>query len=129
MSRKAAITVHRSREEVQGLWENPEYRPQHIEGADAEVTFVDAAGGRGTEIHVDLRRGGPAGKLVEMVQKLVGSAPLAKAKDDLRRFKQQVETGVIARSEGSPEGERAEGKLEQRPAQPLDDSEIEEVGV
>jgi hypothetical protein len=50
-------------------------------------------------------------------------------KDDLRRFKQVVETGIVPRSEGSPEGELAERKLKQRPAQPLDDSELEKAGV
>jgi hypothetical protein len=64
-----------------------------------------------------------------MVKKLVGGEPLAKVKDDLRRFKQHVETGVIARSEGTPEGESADRKLKQRPAQPLDESELEKVGV
>ncbi len=62
-----------------------------------------------------------------MAQKLTGSEPLAKAKDDLRRFKQHVETGVIARSDGTPEGELAERKLKQRPAQPLEDSELEKA--
>ena len=64
-----------------------------------------------------------------MVQKLVGAEPLAKVKDDLRRFKQHVETGVIARSDGTPEGESAERKLKQRPAQPLDDAELQKVGT
>lgn len=50
--------------------------------------------------------------------------PLAKVKDDLRRFRQHVETGEIVRSDGTPEGELAERKLKQRPAQPL-----EEVGA
>jgi hypothetical protein len=50
-------------------------------------------------------------------------------KDDLRRFKQQVETGVIPRSEGSPEGESAERKFKQRPAQPLEESELDKAGV
>ena len=49
--------------------------------------------------------------------------------DDLRRFKQHVETGVISRSDGAPEGERAERKLKQRPAQPLEEAESEKVGV
>ena len=40
-----------------------------------------------------------------------------------------VETGVIARSEAVPEGELAERKLKQRPAQPLDKSELEKAGV
>jgi hypothetical protein len=58
-----------------------------------------------------------------------GGAALPKVKDDLRRFKQHIETGEIPRSDGSPEGERAERKLKQRPAQPLEESELEKVGV
>jgi hypothetical protein len=50
-------------------------------------------------------------------------------KDDLRRFKQRVETGEIPRSDGTPEGERAERKLKQRPAQPLSPEESEKAGV
>jgi uncharacterized membrane protein len=125
----AAITVHRSREEVQRLWSSSEYRPEYIDGADARVTFADAPGDRGTEIHVDLEKGAPGGKLGEIVQKVTGAEPLAKIKDDLRRFKQHVETGEIPRSDGSPEGERAERKFKQRPAQPLEESELQEVGA
>ena len=110
MSSKAAITVDRPREEVQRLFEGSEHRPE-----SASVTFTDAPGDRGTEIHVDLERG--------------SSKARAKAKDGLRRFKQQVETGEVARSEGAPAGEQAERKLKQRPAQPLDESEIEKAGV
>jgi uncharacterized membrane protein len=60
----------------------------------------------------------PGGRLGEIVAKLSGGEPLAKAKDDLRRFKQRVETGEIPRSDGTPAGELAERKLKQRPAQP-----------
>jgi hypothetical protein len=129
MRAKAAITVYRSREEVERLWGSSEHRPDFIGGADATVTFMDAPGDRGTEIHVALEREASGGKLGEAVQKLVGSEPLAKVKDDLRRFKQRVETGVIARSEATPEGELAEHKLKQRPAQPLAESELEKVGA
>jgi uncharacterized membrane protein len=129
MSQRAAITVHRSREEVQQLWQSSEYRPEYIESQDAAVTFKNAPGDRGTEIHVDLEANTSKGKLGEVVQKVTGAMPLAKVKDDLRRFKQQVETGEIPRSDGSPEGERAERKFKQRPAQPLDESELEKAGV
>jgi len=129
MSLKAAITVNRPREGVERLWQASEYRPDYIESADATVTFADAPGDRGTEIHVELARSAPGGKLGEVLQKALGTEPLAKVKDDLRRFKQHVETGEIARSEGTPEGEAAERKLKQRPAQPLDDSETEKAGV
>ena len=129
MSAKAAITVLRSPEEVERLWQSPEYKPEYIAGTDAAVTFTKAPGDRGTEIHVDLVKGARGGKLGEVAGKLTGSDPLAKVKDDLRRFKQLVETGVIARSEAVPEGELAERKLKQRPAQPLEDSELQKVGV
>jgi uncharacterized membrane protein len=100
-----------------------------VHDADAAVTFKDAPGDRGTEIHVDLEGSTPAGKFGDVVQKLVGSAPLAKVKDHLLHFKQRVETGDVPRSDGSPEGEQAERKLTQRPAQPLDASELEKAGV
>ena len=86
-------------------------------------------GDRGTEIHVDLERHLPGGPLGEIAAKLTGKEPLAKVKDDLRRFKQIVETGEIARSDAAPEGELAERKLKQRPAQPLPESELEKVGA
>jgi uncharacterized membrane protein len=129
MSKKASITVLRPREETQRLWESSAYRPEYAQECAAAVTFVDAPGDRGTEIHVDLDYSAPAGKLGEIVQKLVGSEPLAKVKDDLRHFKQYVETGEVPRSDGSPEGESLERKRGQRPAQPLDESELEKVGV
>jgi len=64
-----------------------------------------------------------------MAHRFTRADPLAKVKDDLRRFKQRVETGVIPRSDGTPEGELAERKLKQRPAQPLDDAERRKAGV
>ena len=122
MESKAAITVHKPREEVQRLWQSPEYRPEIIDCAEARVTFKDAPGDRGTEIHVSLDQGG-------MLKRITSGDALAKVKDELRRFKQQVETGEISRSDAVPEGERAERKLKQRPAQPLDQSEREKAGV
>jgi hypothetical protein len=103
MSNHAAITVHRSREEVERLWDAD---------VDGTVTFTDAPGDRGTEIHVELGRD-------SLVDKLTG-AHLAKVKDQLRRFKQRIETGEVARSDATPEGEAAERKFKQRPAQPLE---------
>jgi len=116
---KAAITVNRPRADIEQRWRESPYRPD-----DVTVTFKDAPGDRGTEIHVELEESGG------FVSKLTGGQPaLAKVKDDLRRFKQHVETGVIARSDSTPEGESAERKLKQRPAQPLDDAELQKVGA
>jgi len=125
MSQKAVITVHRSREEVERLWGGAEH-PTADEGA---VTFKDAPGDRGTEIHVALEPSGAAAKLPDVVGKLAGAAPRAKAKDELRRFKALVETGEVPRSDGVPEGEHAERKFKQRPAQPLSESELDKAGI
>src|SRR5919112_992069 len=110
---RAAITVNLPRDAVEQRWQSYGY-----EGG-ATVTFRDAPGDRGTEVHLEVESGG---KLGGVAGKLKGSDPRAKAMDDLRRFKQLVETGEITPSEGTPEGEAAERKLKQRPAQPLDDS-------
>lgn len=128
MSSKAVITVLGSPQEIQRRWNEDGYRPHYIESSDASVKFKEAPGDRGTEIHVELGDSGSGG-IGELVQKLTGKEPLAKVKDDLRRFKAQAETGVIPRSDGAPEGELAERKLKQRPAQPLAESELKKVGV
>jgi len=110
MSDKAAITINRPREEVERRWP-----PSELEGA-GDVTFKNAPGDRGTEIHVTVGSGGgPIGKLT-------GAVPLARVKDQLRHFKQQLETGEIPRSDGTPEGESVGRKLKQRPAQPLEEA-------
>jgi uncharacterized membrane protein len=129
MSSKASVTVLGSPEEVRRRWQEDGLRPAYIETHDAAVSFKVAPGDRGTEIHVDLEQTAPGGKLGEMLMKLTGKEPLAKVKDDLRRFKAQFETGEIPRSDGTPEGELAERKLKQRPAQPLKEDEREKVGV
>ena len=104
---KLAITVLRPRAELEELWRSS---PHRVEAG--AVTFRDAPGDRGTEIHVEF-----------------DDEPRAKVYDALRRFKQVVETGEITRSDATPDGEKAEAKLDQRPAQPLEDSELEELGV
>ena len=129
MTRKAVITVLGTAQEIEKRWSEDEYRPEYIDGVEAAVSFERAPGERGTEVHVDLEHEARGGRLGEAVLKLTGKEPLGKVKDDLRRFKARVETGVIPRSEGSPEGEMAERKLKQRPAQPLADSELEKAGV
>jgi uncharacterized membrane protein len=129
MSTHAAVTVYRPREEVERLWNSPDHGPRYIKELDASLSFADAPGDRGTEIHVELSSSGPARSLGSTLQKLIGAPTLAKVKDELRRFKQRVETGEIPRSDATPEGESAERKLKQRPAQPLPESELERAGV
>jgi uncharacterized membrane protein len=98
-----------------------------VEGADVdssgEVVFAPAPGGRGTEVHVTLRYDPPAGPLGRAVAKYFGEEPSQQLEDDLRRFKQVVETGEVVRSDGAPWGKRARREFPQRPAQPLTDEE------
>jgi uncharacterized membrane protein len=124
-SNTAAITVLGKREEIERRWR----LVSHEFDSETTVTFTDAPGDRGTEIYVTLAEEAQPGKLAEAAQKLTGKDPIANIKDDLRRFKAAVETGEVPRSDGSPEGESAERKLKQRPAQPLDEQELEKAGV
>jgi uncharacterized membrane protein len=82
------------------------------------VRFARAPGERGTEIRLDMRYAMPGGAVASTVAKLFGEEPAQQVRDDLRRFKQVVETGIVVRSEGTPEGTNARRLLRQRPAQP-----------
>ena len=86
------------------------------------VGFVPAPGDRGTEVHVDIEYAPPAGKAGSIIAKLFGEEPELQVRDDLRRFKQVMETGEVVRSEGTPEGTLARRLVKQRPAQPLEGS-------
>jgi uncharacterized membrane protein len=94
-----------------------------VDGADVDndgsVAFRAAAGGRGTEIHVDLRYRPPGGRVGRAVAKLLGEEPDQQLRDDLRRAKQILEVGEIVRSEGSPTGQSTRQQVAQRPAQPV----------
>ncbi|MCW2860155.1 MAG: Cyclase [Actinoallomurus sp.] len=83
------------------------------------VSFTDAPGGRGTEVRVELRFDPPGGMLGAAFARMLGEHPDQQVRDDMRRFKQVMETGEVVRSEGSPEGVHAIRQLRQRPAQPV----------
>lgn len=92
------------------------------EGADVPnsgtVRFAPAPGGRGTEVRVQLDYRPPAGKVGNTVARLLGEEPRQQITDDMRRFKQVLETGEVVRSDGSPEGKRSGRQATQRPGQP-----------
>ena len=98
-----------------------------VEGADVHnagvVLFTPAPGGRGTEVHVELEYSPPAGKLGVMVAKVFGEEPKQQVRDDLRRFKQVMETGEIVRSSANL-GEAHMTHFSDRPAQPLAEAEV-----
>jgi uncharacterized membrane protein len=99
-----------------------------VDGSDVdnsgEVRFVSAPGGRGTEVHVTLRYDMPGGALGKALARYFGEEPSQQLDDDLRRFKQVMETGEVVRSDGAPEGKRARREFPQHPARPLTDDEL-----
>jgi len=84
--------------------ENERLGWRSLEGSDVQtsgsVRFVRAPGARGTEVHVKLQYSPPAGRVGRAVARLFGEEPEQQVRDDLRRFKQIVETGEVVLSEG-----------------------------
>jgi len=76
-----------------------------LPGADVpnrgRVVFRPAAGGRGTEIDVELSYDPPAGAIGAAFAKLFGQEPSQQVSADLRRLKQQLETGEVLHSDAS----------------------------
>ena len=66
------------------------------------VNFDTARGGRGTEVSVHLQYAPPAGKAGALVASLLGREPSQTIREDLRRFKQLLESGEIARATATP---------------------------
>jgi uncharacterized membrane protein len=71
------------------------------------VEFVEAPGGRGTIVHVSMQYNPPAGSMGAAFAKLFGKEPGTQVKEDLRHFKQIMETGEIPTVEGQPSGRQA----------------------
>lgn len=71
-----------------------------VAGSDIEnagsVRFTPAPGGRGTEVKVLLSYELPAGRLGEAAVTLLGESGDHGVREDLRRFKQRMETGEVA---------------------------------
>lgn len=74
-----------------------------IENAGS-VLFFDAPGNRGTEIQVSIQYDPPAGSAGAAVARMLGEEPSMQVLDDLRRFKQIMETGEVATIKGQPSG-------------------------
>ena len=111
-----SITVNRPLEQVYETWRSLEsvsfMREAEItaarehdmcawrsrDGLSGTATFQRAPGARGTEIYVRLDR--PAKAVAQSVTRLLGMAPDQLVRDDLRKFKQLVETGEVVLSDG-----------------------------
>ncbi len=79
------------------------------EGAEVDnsgfVRFSPAPGDRGTEVKVVMEYNVPGGMLTATIAKLFGEEPEQQIGDELRRFKQLMETGEIATTEGQSRGQ------------------------
>lgn len=73
------------------------------------VRFQAGPPGRGTEVKVVLEYNPPGGIVGMTIAKLFGEEPEQQLGDDLRRFKQVMETGEIATTEGQSSGRGREG--------------------
>lgn len=92
-----------------------------LDGSDVRnsgcVRFERATGGRGTIVRVEMEYAAPAGVVGTTVAKLFGEEPGQQLDDDLRRFKQIMEIGEVAKSDASiHRGMHAAQPPEQAPA-------------
>jgi len=75
-----------------------------VEGSEIDnagsVWFRPAPAGRGTEVTVELNYEPPAGMAGVAIAKLLGEEPQRQVEEDLRHFKQIMETGEIATVHG-----------------------------
>jgi uncharacterized membrane protein len=109
----AQITEDKPNERI--AWQS---LPDSAISNSGSVEFTPAANGDATEVRVRIGYQIPGGALGKAAATLFGASPEQQVNDDLRRFKQILETGQVMRSNGSPEGTAAVRQLHQRPAQP-----------
>ncbi|MGB7925056.1 MAG: SRPBCC family protein [Pyrinomonadaceae bacterium] len=83
--------------EIHNEKENELIAWRSLEGADVasagSVHFTAAPGGRATEVKVVLKYDPPGGVVGATIARLFGEEPSQQIEDDLRRFKQVMETG------------------------------------
>jgi uncharacterized membrane protein len=68
------------------------------------VEFRDAPANRGTEVCVQMIYNPPGGQWGDTVARLFGRSGEQEIREDLRRFKQLMETGEVATTHGQPKG-------------------------
>lgn len=71
------------------------------------VRFSPAPGNRGTRVEVAFTFHPPLGKAGLMLARLTDEEPSQQLSEDLRRFKQLIETGEISTTIGQPAGQRS----------------------
>ena len=115
---RKAVTIHRPHGDVAQAWAAASELRQKVDEAGASVLFAVGPRDRGTELAVEFVHDPPAGDVGAVAQKLRGADLATQLADDLRRFKQEVETGEVVRSDSTPPGHLLAEHLTQRTAQP-----------
>lgn len=80
-------------------------------GQAGEVSFKDAPGGRGTEMHATIKYYPPEGAIGSAIARMLNTLIESVVHDDMRRFKHLMETGQILTTKGQSSG-RKEDKEE-----------------
>jgi uncharacterized membrane protein len=84
---------------------------ESLEGASVRnsgrVEFLDSPDHRGTVVRVTLTYDPPAGAVGKLIAKLFQREPKVQARQDLRRFKQLMETGEVSTSKAPDAAPRA----------------------
>jgi uncharacterized membrane protein len=81
-----------------------------LEGAQvshAGSVIFEPANAGGTVIRLSMHYSPPGGRLTASLAQLLRQDPQARVREDLRRFKQLLETGEIATTHGQPTGRRS----------------------
>lgn len=71
------------------------------------VEFASLGGQRGTRVAVEIEIQVPGSRLRKNIVRMLGELPEQRLAQDLREFKQLMETGEIATTEGQPSGRRS----------------------
>lgn len=69
------------------------------------VRLQKALGGRGTILRISLKYDPPGGRVTATIANLLGRGLETDVRDDLRKFKQLMETGEVATTAGQPTGQ------------------------
>jgi len=119
---RKAVTINAPRSEVEAAWLGADELRRKIENVAPNVTFDEAPGHRGTELAIEWVDAPPGDDLGRAAIKVAGRDLATQLSDDLRRFKQRVETGQVVRSDSTPAGHLLAAHAKQRPAQPLEEA-------
>jgi uncharacterized membrane protein len=100
-------------------WRTADGAPFNVAGA---VNFEPAPGGRGTFVTLGMHCHAPGGVIGAALAHFLGPDPFGEVRENLRRFKQLLETGEIPTTTGQPSGRRSlfgrllpEGRRSQQP--------------